>query len=193
MSIDKITAQILGDAETEAKATVAEAKQKAEKLIGDAEKKGEEMIADATQRGEKEQEIMVSKIKSVAGIDGRKLVLEEKRKLITKCFEDAAEKILAMEDDDYASFLLDIVKASGITKGEIVLNEADKTRCADKLSGLLDKEFSGHGFVVSEETRKIKGGLMIKNGNVYANGSLEEYMEQMHDELAAEIEEILFP
>lgn len=192
MSIDKITAQIIGDARTEANAVVAEAKQNAEKLVDDAKKKGEEMIEVAHQRGRAEQDIMVSRRKSVAEIDGRKLILEEKSKLIDKCFDDAAERILAMSDDDYCAFLADIVKMTGITKGEIILNDADKSRCGKKLIELLGRDMDSHEFVISEETRKIKGGLMIKSDKVYVNGTLERYMKEVHEAMATEIAGVLF-
>ena len=68
----------------------------------------------------------------------------------------------------------------------------DSDRLGERLAEKLNKEISGGKFVLSEEKAKIKGGLLLKNGPVYTNGSIETLVEERYDELSSEVAAILF-
>ena len=47
--------------------------------------------------------------------------------------------------------------------------------------------------MLAEETRKIKGGYMLRKGQIYINNSVEAMVEDKRRELTAGVAEILFP
>lgn len=89
MSIEKITSKILGDAETERDLLLADARAKSELLLAEAEKHAAMLLADAAQRGEIEKQKIITRRKSVADIDCRKVLLAKKQEMIEACFARA--------------------------------------------------------------------------------------------------------
>ena len=192
MSIEKITSKIISDAEAEAKVTLDESREKCEAIIAEAEAKAAQMIKDAEINGQADREKLIARRNSVADIDGRKLILHEKQKYIRSCFEKTGEKLASMEKNEYIDFLVSIVKNTGETEGELILNEKDSSAIGADLIGRLEKELPGSRFTLSNETRNIKGGFILKNGSVFMNGSVESLIESATEKLIGEVAGQLF-
>ena len=75
MSIEKITSRILGEAEAERDITLAEARARSEAVLAEAEKNAATLLADAERRGKIEKDKIITRRKSVADIDCRKVFL----------------------------------------------------------------------------------------------------------------------
>ena len=166
MSIEKITSKIIGDAEKEAETVLMQSKSQCDAILAEAQAKAEEIIAKAEEEGEKEKEKLIFRKKAVADIDGRKLLLVEKQKLIAGCFDKAEAELCSMEREQYIEFLVHLLKSTGQDSGELILNAG--------------------------ETRDIKGGFLLKQGSVYINGTIETLIEEAREELAAEAAACLF-
>lgn len=192
MSIEKITAKILNDAKEQAEDTLTDAKLQGESILEEASKKAEEIKGSSYLRGEEEKEKLISRRKSVADIDGRKLALEEKQRLIGICFEKAIEKIITMDEATYMNFLVENIKKTKVLKGQIVLNSKDRESIGDKLVKATKEAIKGSEFTLSEETRKIKGGFLLKEGLVYINGTVENIVEEAKDDLLPDVADKLF-
>ena len=80
MSIEKITSRILGEAEAERDITLAEARARSEAVLAEAEKNAATLLADAERRGKIEKDKIITRRKSVADIDCRKVFLAKNRK-----------------------------------------------------------------------------------------------------------------
>ena len=82
MSIEKITSKIVGDAEEKKKAVLAEAKEKADEILAAAKAEAEAYLTAETEKGEAAKATLISRHKSVADIDCRKLVLAKKQEVL---------------------------------------------------------------------------------------------------------------
>ena len=171
MSIEKITSKIVSDAESIAQVTLDEAKAECDAILARAESEAEKVLREAQERGQKEKEKLISRRKAVADIDGRKIILEEKQKLITECFDRAIEQIASMEKEEYIAFLAGLVKKTGETEGELILNEKD---------------------AASVGTDLVKGGFLLKKGSIYINGTVEALVEEAKEDLVGEVAAQLF-
>ncbi len=195
MSVEKITSKILEDARAQADAITGDAKLRADGIIKDAQEKAEKLLEDYKARGEEEKGKLIDRKKSVADIDGRKLTLEVKQRIIDKTFALASEKIASMDEDKYIDFLVGKIEKSGIKDGDVVMNSQQREKIGPKLVDELNKRISGaedRGFTLSEETRKMVGGFMIKQGQVYMNGTLENLLEEEQGEIISSVVEKLF-
>ena len=195
MSVEKITSKILEDARAQADAITGDAKLRADGIIKDAQEKAEKLLEDYKARGEEEKGKLIDRKKSVADIDGRKLTLEVKQRIIDKTFALASEKIASMDEDKYIDFLVGKIEKSGIKDGDVVMNSQQREKIGPKLVDELNKRISGAedgGFTLSEETRKMVGGFMIKQGQVYMNGTLENLLEEEQGEIISSVVEKLF-
>ena len=75
--------------------------------------------------------------------------------------------------------------------GELILSERDREKYGEKLEKLLE-ENGGGKYSLSEETRRIKAGVIVKRGSVYVNGSIEARIDAMRSELVPEVAARLF-
>ena len=191
MAIDNITSKIIYDAEREAVAISQEAAARREEILALARKEAEEKREAMRADGEAERAAMVERNVSVAKIDAGKLILEEKQILIERCLAEAVKKIANLDGDVYLKFLADTAKTLAPEGGELILSERDREKYGEKLEKLLE-ESGGGKYVLSEETRKIKAGVIVKRGSVYVNGSVEARIDAMRSELVPEVAARLF-
>ena len=191
MAIDNITSKIIYDAEREAVAISQEAAARREEILALARKEAEEKREAMRADGEAERAAMVDRNVSVAKIDAGKLILEEKQILIERCLAEAVKKIASLDEDVYLKFLADTAKTLAPEGGELILSERDREKYGEKLEKLLE-ESDGGKYALSEETRKIKAGVIVKRGSVYVNGSVEARIDAMRSELVPEVAARLF-
>lgn len=192
MSIDKITSKIISDSQAQADVLKAEAKAQCDAILAEAAAKADELVKKAETEGLEEKEKLISRKKSVADIDGRKVVLKEKQTLIAECFDQALETILAMDDERYIAFLTGLIKKAGILDGELILNEEDKARIGESFVAAVQAEMPESRIALSEETRNIKGGFLLKSGAVFYNSTIEALVDEAREELAGEVALQLF-
>ena len=191
MAIDNITSKIIYDAEREAVLISQEAAARREEILALARKEAEEKREAMRADGEAERAAMVERNVSVAKIDAGKLILEEKQILIERCLAEAVKKIAGLDEDVYLKFLADTAKTLAPEGGELILSERDREKYGEKLEKLLE-ESGGGKYALSEETRKIKAGVIVKRGSVYVNGSVEARIDAMRSELVPEVAARLF-
>ena len=191
MAIDNITSKIIYDAEREAVLISQEAAARREEILALARKEAEEKRESMRADGEAERAAMVERNVSVAKIDAGKLILEEKQILIERCLAEAVKKIASLDGDVYLKFLADTAKTLAPEGGELILSERDREKYGEKLEKLLE-ESGGGKYALSEETRKIKAGVIVKRGSVYVNGSVEARIDAMRSELVPEVAARLF-
>ena len=191
MAIDNITSKIIYDAEREAVLISQEAAARREEILALARKEAEEKREAMRADGEAERAAMVERNVSVAKIDAGKLILEEKQILIERCLAEAVKKIASLDGDVYLKFLADTAKTLAPEGGELILSERDREKYGEKLEKLLEESYGGK-YALSEETRKIKAGVIVKRGSVYVNGSVEARIDAMRSELVPEVAARLF-
>lgn len=186
MSIEKITARILQEAQAEADALKKQAEEEAASVLAAAQAEADKITADAVAKAEKDATVLVERRKSVAELEARKMRLAAKQEMIDKSFDDSMKALRETPEDEYLAFLME--KLQDFNKGEILLGAADKARLGDKLQAKL----AGTELTVSDETADIIGGFLLKNGNVFANCSIESLMHGEKTHIIGELAQILF-
>lgn len=192
MSIEKITSKIIGDAQAEARAALEQAQAEGAEILSEAKAEADRILSRAEADGRSEKEKLISRRRAVADIDGRKIVLEEKQKLIADCFDRAVEKIASMDAEPYVDFLVRLLASAGETSGELILSPADAEKIGKKLTAAAAKAIPGSDFTLSEETRNIKGGFLLKKGSVYVNCAVEALVDEAREELVGDVAARLF-
>ena len=173
---------------------IDEAQAECEQILNAAETKNRGVIAQlekrikietdvAVREAGEERERIISRRKSVADIDGKKIVLAKKQ----------VEHIVSMDEDQYVEFLAAAGKNTGFSQGSLIFNEKEKTSIGRRVVEALNKAVPDGDFHLAEETRKIKGGYMLQKGQVYINNSVEAMVEDRRRELTSEVAAILFP
>lgn len=192
MSIEIITSKILGEAEEEKKVVLAEAQEKVNEIMEAAKKEADDFLAKENLRGLDIKEKTISRRKSVADIECRKLILQKKHEIIDGCFEKAVETLSSMEEGEYIEFMVNLAKATGEKAGQLVLNEKDKTSIGEKLCKKLNEVVEKGNFVLADEIGKFKGGFILQVGKVYINNTVEALVAENKDAMNSEVAAMLF-
>lgn len=193
MSIEKITSAIIDEAQTESEQILNAAKQRNRTVIDELEERIRIETEVAVKAAKEEKEKIISRRKSVADIDSKKIILSKKQELINECFDKAVEFILSMEESKYVEMLVNMGKSAGAAGGELIFNEKERASIGQKVVDGLNAAASGNSFVLSQETRNLKGGYMLQKGQIYINNSIEAVMDEKCRELTGEVAAILFP
>ena len=164
MSIEKITSKIISEAQELRDKTLSEAAAQSDAVLAEARKKAEDMVEDSRKRGVEEKEKIISRRKSVADIDCRKVFLAKKQELIGQCFDRAVDDIIAMDKDRYTELLTALGTNSGMTGGQLIFNENERAAIGQKVVDALNSRIEGGSFSLSEETRPLRGGYMLMCG-----------------------------
>ena len=192
MSIEKITSKIIGDAEETKRAVLAETREKADAVIEGAKAEAEALLKAEEAEGLELKEKTISRRKSVADIDCKKMVLQKKQELLEACFEKAADALIAMDEEDYIQFLVGLGKAAGETAGQLIFNEKDKAAVGQKVCDRLAEAVNGGDFQLADETRNIKGGFVMQVGKVYINNTVEALIAEHKEAMSGEVAAMLF-
>lgn len=193
MSIEKITSAIIDEAQAECEQILNAADTKNRGVITQLKNRIKIETDIAVKNAQEERERIISRKKSVADIDSKKIILARKQKIINDCFEEAVEYITSMDEDRYIKFLVKAGIEAGFSEGSLIFNEKEKETIGQKVADELNKVVQEGKFLLAEETRKIKGGYMLRKGQIYINNSVEAMVEDKSRELTAGVAEILFP
>ena len=188
MSIESITKRIEDEAKAFANEQKAAAESDKNNILAEARKQADSIAADAKARADKDSKILVERRESVAGLESRKMQLQAKQEVIAESFEQALQKLLAMSETDYLGFITAQLKPFENEGGEIMLNEADNQKYAYKIDSA-----TGENLKLSKETANIKGGFILKQGDITINCSIEKLLEDKKEEMMADIAAKLFP
>ena len=193
MSIEKITSKIISEAQELRDKTLSEAAAQSDAVLAEARKEAEERVEDSRKRGAEEKEKIISRRKSVADIDCRKVFLAKKQELIGQCFDRAVDDIIAMDKDRYTELLTALGTNSGMTGGQLIFNEKERADIGQKVVDALNSRIEGGSFSLSEETRPLRGGYMLMCGQTFINNTIEALVEEARPELTAEVAKMMFP
>ena len=194
--IEKITEKILGDAQAEAAAILADAKKEADGIVASYQAEADEQkqkLAEAAQVQAAEQE---RRIISSAELDARKAILARKQALIAQAFDATKKKITTMDEPSYIDFLCTLAAQSVLDgKEEVVLSAEDSQKFGQKVVDGANKILQEAGKVgeltLSSENRPIVGGLVLKGRDLEVNCALDTVINLLKDDLSAEVAKAL--
>ena len=195
--IDKIFQRLVADTEAEIAALNAETAEKREAILAEYRQKAQEAYETRMQEGAKACEARMQRLSSTADTEARKGVLSFKQELVSKAFAAAEEKLCQLPREEYIRFLGGLAaKASSFGTEELVFNEKDAASVGREVckaaNALLRERGLTGGLTVSEETREIPGGLILRQGNIEVNCAVDTLLRMSRGELASQVAEILF-
>ena len=189
---EKIIAHIQADGKAQADAILAQAEQQCAQIRKEYEDKANEVYAARIRSGVKACEDLAESKKRIAEMESKKSVLSLKQEMVSAAFDRAKEQILAMPAKDYLAFLTKLaVKAAPDGKGQIVLNAADRKQYGEAVVKAANAELGG-SLTLADAAGDFAGGLMVRNGAVEVNNTLELLIDLCRSDLAADVAKVLF-
>lgn len=195
--IDRITDRIEADAREQAKAIIAEAEAKCAEIRKENEKKAQERYLELIRNGTKDCESGLERRKSAAEMDAKKSVLALKQDCVAEAFDMAKRRLADMPEDSYVGFLASLAaSAAADGSGEIVLSARDRERCGkavlERANAALAAKALTPALTLAADSREISGGLILRQGGVEVNCSIEALVEALKGPMTADVARTLF-
>lgn len=192
--IEKITGRINADAQREIDAIAAQAKSEADAISARYNAQAEKEAADILARGKANADERVERLASVAELEAKKMTLAAKQEVLDKAFDKALQELTQLSEEKYVALLAALaVKAANSGSEKIILSPADRSRYGVKVAEMANSALGKKGkLTLSEETRDIKGGLLLSDGDVEVNCAFETLVRLTRNQIAGDVAKVLF-
>ena len=195
--IEKLVARILADAENECAAVKKESDERCSAIKADAEKKAQDEYWRLVREGVKDTEQRVQRMDRTARLEARKSVLNMKQETVSRAFELAKDKIAELPERDYVAFLAREAADAAVTgQEEVILCKRDRDNVGAKAVKAANELLAAKGMTalltLSDTTREMAGGLVLKQGDIEVNCTVDTLLDLTRDELAARVADVLF-
>ena len=195
--IEKIVSRIESEAGQEADKIRAEAQAQCEEIGNQYEKTAQDEYWRIVRAGVKDCELRVQHLSKTAAMEAKKSLLSLKQEMILCAFERAKELIRALPEGEYVAFLARMAaQAASVGTEEVIFNDRDKKQfgnaAVDGANELLKARGISAKLTVSEQTKPIFGGVIVKHGDIEANCSIESLVELCRNDLVPQVVEVMF-
>ena len=217
--MEKIAQRIQGDAQRELDQLEAETRRQAEELLAQSRAQADQEREAILARGKKAAAERQERLESAAQMEKRKLLLAAKQEMLDQVFDRALEKLCALPDEELVALLSRLAAgASSSGKEQVIFSKRDRARLgkqvvlganeilAQKNAGALPGSIGeskmgafinkivgvGAQLTLSQDTRNIRGGLILSDGEIEMNCTFETLVRLQREKLEREIAGILF-
>jgi V/A-type H+-transporting ATPase subunit E len=124
----------------------------------------------------------------------KKEMLDSQSRIIDEVFEKSKESFLELPEKKYFDYLRKKIMELNISGSwELVLNEKDKKRFGPELIEKISNHAkSRFRLILSETSRKISGGFILKGEDTELNASLDVLLSQIRREMEPGLGKLLF-
>jgi V/A-type H+-transporting ATPase subunit E len=190
--MERIKDSILSEAKTQAEKIIKEAEDRVKEMKKQAAKSAEEITKTRLQKAETEAKEAAARKLSMEELELKKQILKAKQGFIDQAFEKALSRLKGLPEETFADMIVSVLKDIRVTgEEEIVVSQRDREMFE---KGLLKKinDRLGLEIKLSEETRSMQGGFIVKTRGVEINNSFETLLRMERERIETEIADILF-
>jgi V/A-type H+/Na+-transporting ATPase subunit E len=195
--VEKIKEKILQDAEAKANEILGKAELQAKEVLEKAKQKAALRAKEISQKSTHDISEKKRIINSIVELDMRKDILTAKQQSIEAVFEKVLERMNSLDDNKYEQVVFDMLTAT-VESGEeeVVMSESRSKKLSADFISKANKALEAAGkkgnIKISDETRNISGGFILKGQGVEINNSFEAVIRLYRDEIEPKVAEIFF-
>ncbi len=188
MSTELVVERILCDAKAEADAIVKEAENKAEKILADASARSEKLRMETEEETKAKCDSILEKRQAGARLDGAKLFLKEKRKVIDTIYDEALSRLLELSKED-SVLLVEKLLEKYAEQGDVIVFAKNFPYEAEiEILPVVKAK----GLTVSSEKLPLSGGLRLQGETSDKDLSYGALLVADRDEYQSALAEKLF-
>lgn len=191
--LEKITERITADAKARANDMVAQAKDQAEAVSTDYQARVEALLETERAKAAELAAQTTQRAEAAGALEGRKWILNAKQQLLEDTFTLALDKLCALPKEEYTALLTKLLTRAAQGGEEVVFNQGDRAQVGKAAVTAANELLKDGRLTISEETRDIKGGFILKSGLIEINCALETLVEQEKETMSASVASHLFP
>lgn len=218
--LNRITDKIIAAAKDQANEILASAQAECDRIRAGYEEKVAAIRKSGEREIEQKTRDLLVRAKSSAAMAGRNVVGEKRSELIESVFQSAFEKIENLPDEEYAKLVIGLLSAAVeelftteeknlalygaeeeavAEKCEVLLNDKDRKKIGKTVVDGICKTLSGkigkenlNKIVLAGDTVPIKGGAVLRYGEVESNCSFEMLFSLLRRDLETDVSRTLF-
>ena len=191
--IEKITQMIQSEAQTEIDGVLSAAREEAAQTTARYEAQAQAETAELTAKNEKAAAEREERLVSVAQMEARKVALAAKQEMLAKAYDRAMERLTSLPDEEYVGLLAGLAaKASSTGREEVILSQKDRARYGKQVVTQANERLGDGHLTLSVQTRPIRGGLILSDGDVEVNCTFETLVRLLRGEMDRTVVEVLF-
>lgn len=191
--LEKLTGQIDADVQKEIDAALVQARSQAQEIQSWYESQAQIQVEAIRRKGQQDAVFRQERLVDEAKMQARRDILATKQELIGRAFDLALEKLLELPEKEYVALLADLaVKASSTKKEAVIFSQKDRTRYGKAAVTQANEKLGDGRLTLSEQTRPIKGGLILSDGDVEVNCTFETLVRLQRGEMDREVAKVLF-
>lgn len=195
--VEKIKEKILQDAEIKVNEILEKARLQAKETTEKANQKAVQRVKEISQKSAYETSEKKRIINSIVELEMRKDILTAKQQSIDEVFDKVLERMNNLDDSKYEQVIFNMLIASVESGAEEVVMSEDRVKklSADfinKVNKALEAAGKKGNIKISDETRNISGGFILKSQGIEINNSFEAVIRLYRDEIEPKVAEIFF-
>lgn len=191
--LEKITDRIAADAKVQADDIVAQAKAQAAEVVADYQARSNALLEEERAKAAEQAAQTARRAQAAGALEGRKWILGAKQQLLEDTFTLALDKLRGLPKEEYAELLTNLLCLAAKGGEEVIFNQADRAQVGKTAVTTANERLKDGRLTLSEETRDIKGGFILKDGLVELNCALETLVEQEKETMSVSVASHLFP
>lgn len=209
--IDKICDKILSDAQAECTVLIDRANAQAQEITQSYAQIAQTQAEQILSRGRKNADERKERLAGVAQLEARKLHLQTKQQMISSAFDAALKELCSMEQEEYIRVMAALAADAAVSgKEEVIMSSRDRESIGKQVVSEANKLIKARseaadanavkklismlsgGLTLSDETRDICGGLILREGNMEINATFETLIRLAEYDISGQVAEILF-
>lgn len=194
---DKLKEKIITEANSQVEIVLEEARQRAEQIIARGEQEASDRRKKMLNHFHAQADERRRRAQTIAGLDARKAILSAKEKMVEDTFSQALARLRKVENKAYQDLVFPLI-ISAVQSGneEIICSAHDREyftpEFVDKVNQALTREGKQGKLTLSDETREVNGGFILRAGDVELNNSFDSNLRMQRDQLEPDVAAILF-
>lgn len=197
MAFEDILNRILDDAKKKARGVEDEARTQARRIVEDSKKKAKSFEAKSLEEAKFRAQEEGKRMLSLTRLEARNLVLAQKRAALDAALEEALKKLISLPDGEYGELVKKILLEAAVTgEEEVIVSPSDRKRF-ETILGEVNADLRKKGrkgkLKLSQETRGLNGGFILRSDGVEINNSFSAILDSLREELEPDLLKILLP
>ena len=187
--IEAILDRILADARDRSDYLIAQAEQAAAETVAAAQTNGADVLVQAQVLASAQAEGILGRARSSAAMERRQALLKARQDIIGEAIVRATGSVQNMPDADKIAFYRHLLQISAIRTGSVILAAADRRLGP----AVLDDPSEDGSFQLDDEAGLFTGGLIVRQGMVEENLTLDLLIKTYRPQLVSLAASIIFP
>lgn len=195
--IENITTRIRTDAEREAKTIRDRSAVTCQRVVEKYTKEAEDAYWKLVSAGKQEADQLSERMVGTASMEAKKQVLTFKQEAVAQTFQAVTDKLVNLPEEAYVAFLAGlIVRAVRTGEEQLIFSPKDRGQFGKKATMAANEALAKAGrpanLTMSEATRQMLGGVIVTDGKIDMNCSIEALIEEARGPLTNQVAAILF-